>query len=171
MSYYDYQYVSLAEAWGRVPKYSKYSFYQSDKNEYGQSFTSFDTKGPQLDREFNRGYQKKREYDQDTKHPSRRYVIHEGDTEPSPPVRDTIRETADQTGLPKIIKKCDEYKTKLNYSNSGYPNTYPTEYFQDIRRSFEKEKRIVRFYNKAIIILLLGFLLKWLLDRLVSKDV
>lgn len=170
MSYYDYQYVSLAEAWGRVPKYSKYSFYQSDKNDYGQTFTSFDSKGPQLDREHDRGYQNKREYpDQEPKHPSRRYVINTGDTSPSPPIRDTIRESA-PAEFPRIIKKCDEYKTKINYSPSGYPNTVGTpEYFHNTA-TFEKERRIVRFYNKAILILLIGLLLKWLLDKVGSKD-
>lgn len=166
MSYYDYQYVSLAEAWGRVPKYSKYSFYRSDKNDYGQTFTSFDSKGPQLDREYNRGYQKLRNPvdnagnpEPDKKgsfSPSRRYTIREGDVKPSPPLRDTVPSAPFEEN-----RACDEYLTKLNYSKSGYPNTYVMEYFQN---TLEKEKSLVRFYNKAIIILLLGFLIKWLLD-------
>jgi hypothetical protein len=158
MSNYDYQYVSLSEAWGRVPKYSKYSFYQSDKNEYGQTFTSFDNKGPQLDRDYERGYHTKREFDStgSSNDASRKYVIKQGEITPSPPVRDTI-------SIPEIVQKCDEYGTKLNYSKAGYPNTMITEYFNNFQNT--KEQRIIKFYNKAIIILLLGLLLKWILDK------
>lgn len=161
MSYYDNQYTSLKEAWGRVPNYSQYSFYQSDKNDYGQTFTNLERDGPQLDRKFRRKYDTEREYDADIQYPSRRYTIETGEVKPRPPLRKTIPKSS---GVPDIVQKIDEYRTKINYGPNSYPNTYITEYFGNLMPT--NDKQMVKFYNRAILVLLIGFLVKFILDKL-----
>lgn len=155
MSYYDNQYSSLAEAWGRVPNYSKYSVYQSDKNEYGKTFTSFESNGPQLDRDFRRKHEKEEDgTNLSQTAPSRQYTYPVGSTVPTPLIRNTIPESSRN-----IIAKNDEYLTKLNYGPDAHPNVYIKEYFTN------PERRIVKFYNRAILVLLLGLFVKWVLDQ------
>jgi hypothetical protein len=134
MSYYD-NYASLNEVWGRVPNYAQYSEYQSDKNEYGTTFTSFDRKGPQLNRDFRRTYDISRNYE--------------------PTVSPSIR---------PIANKFDEYKTKISYGPDSYPNTYPMEYFTHPFTRDCDDRKMIKFYNRAILIVVIGLLIKWLLD-------
>lgn len=161
MSYYDNNYSSLNEVWGRVPNYSQYSDYQSDKNEYGQTFTSFDRNGPQLNRDFRRKYDIARDYnpEADSVGPSRQYTYIKtaNGMEPRPPIRSTIPEST-----ASVVSKCDEYKTKVSYGPGSYPNTYPMEYFTQTQCD---DRRMIKFYNRAILVLLLGLLIKWMLDR------
>ena len=155
MSYYDNNYASLNEVWSRIPNYAQYSDYQSDRNEYGQTFTSFERNGPQLDRDFMRTYNSDREYIPSAMAPSRQYTMH--GVEPRPPIRSTIPEST-----ASVVSKCDEYKTKVSYGPDSYPNTYPMEYFTQLRCA---DKRMMRFYNRTILVLLFGLLIKWMLDR------
>jgi hypothetical protein len=154
---YDNQYSSLTEAWGRVPKYSKYSAYQSDKNEYGKTFTSFEPNGPQLDRDFRRNHEKEEDGTNLSQiASSRQYTYPVGSTVPTPPIRTTIPKSSKN-----IIAKNDEYLTKLNYGPEAYPNVYTKEYFTNPIQS----RRIIKFYNRAILVLLFGLFAKWVLDQ------
>lgn len=160
MSYYDNNYSSLNEVWGRVPNYAQFSDYQSDVPEYGTTFTSFDRNGPQLNRDFRRKYDTARDYhaEADAVGPSRRYTYKQtpDGLQPQPPLRSTLPEETK-----RIVSKCDEYKTKVSYGPGSYPNTYPMEYFTQLN----EDRRMMKFYNRAILVLLLGLLIKWMLDQ------
>lgn len=165
MSYYDNNYASLNEVWGRIPNYAEYSDYQSDRPEYGTTFTSFDrNQTPQLNRDFRRKYDAARDYtpQEDAVGPSRRYTYRQtpDGPQPQPNLRSTLPESTK-----RVVSKCDEYKTKVSYGPSSYPNTYPMEYFADFCAQSNADRRMMKFYNRAILVLVLGFLIKWMLDR------